>query len=313
MRDYVDVNVSTWSLMRVEPMGSKPDKLWLRDPDSHDDGPVSWLFKPRGIQREEDRQFPRGEDWAEKIVAALAVELAIPAAGVELAHRDDQLGIISRNVVEGRALVLGNEVLAGADPDYDPDRQRAVPGYAVEAVVAALEALGATAPITSPGIDAASIFAGYLVLDALVANMDRHHENWGVLIDQWGIAPPVLSPTFDHASSLGFQLSDEERTERLDTADGNRTIDRYAERGQSRHFAGSPGLVNLAQDALGRFCTGSCRDGYLRRLEALDDQALWSIVDAVPDGRMSLPARRFCARLMGINRRRLLDGIERSR
>ena len=207
MRDYVDVDVSTWSLMRVEPMGSKPDKLWLRDPDSHDDGPVSWLFKPRGIQREEDRQFPRGEDWAEKIVAALAVELAIPAAGVELAHRDDQLGIISRNVVEGRALVLGNEVLAGADPDYDPDRQRAVPGYTVEAVVAALEALGATAPITSPRIDAASIFAGYLVLDALVANMDRHHENWGVLIDQRGIAPPVLSPTFDHACHLSGSSS----------------------------------------------------------------------------------------------------------
>ncbi len=313
MRDYVDVDVSTWSLMRVEPMGSKPDKLWLRGSDSHDDKPVSWLFKPRGMQREKNRQFPRGEDWAEKIVAEVAAALAIPAAGVQLAHRGDQFGIISRNVTEGRALVLGNEILSGADPDYDPDRQRNVPGYTVEAVVSALEGLGATAPISSQGIDAASIFAGYLVLDALVANMDRHHENWGVLVDQRGLAPPLLAPTFDHASSLGFQLSDEERTERLDTADGNRMLDRYAERGRSRHFAGSPGLVNLALDALDRFCTGSCRDGYLGRLEALNDQTLSSVVDAVPDGRMSLPARRFCARLMGINRRRLLDGVKRSR
>lgn len=41
------------------------------------------------------------------------------------------------------------------------------------------------------------------MLDALVANLDRHHENWGIVVDPSGLLPTELAPTFDHASSLG--------------------------------------------------------------------------------------------------------------
>jgi len=50
------------------------------------------------------------------------------------------------------------------------------------------------------------------VLDAVIGNTDRHHENWGILLRRtkrrW---MGMLAPTFDHASSLGRELRDETR------------------------------------------------------------------------------------------------------
>jgi hypothetical protein len=40
---------------------------------------------------------------------------------------------------------------------------------------------------------------------------DRHHENWGVVVmtDEYGETSFSLAPTFDHASSLGRNESDD--------------------------------------------------------------------------------------------------------
>ena len=66
-------------------------------------------------------------------------------------------------------------------------------------------------------LSAWDVFAGYLVLDASSATRDRHEENWAV-IHSGGISRS-LSPTFDHASSLGFLLDDMAKEERLTTND----------------------------------------------------------------------------------------------
>src|SRR5690606_14933665 len=51
---------------------------------------------------------------------------------------------------------------------------------------------------------------GYLVLDAVIGNTDRHHENWGILRKKTGTGyVGYLAPSFDHASSLGRELHDE--------------------------------------------------------------------------------------------------------
>ena len=53
------------------------------------------------------------------------------------------------------------------------------------------------------------MFADYLVLDALIGNTDRHHENWGLLMKQVGDhLQGILAPTFDHVSALGRELLD---------------------------------------------------------------------------------------------------------
>jgi hypothetical protein len=50
------------------------------------------------------------------------------------------------------------------------------------------------------------LFPGYLMLDALIGNTDRHHENWGARVLAGlgnGRRMAVLAPTYDHASSEG--------------------------------------------------------------------------------------------------------------
>jgi hypothetical protein len=54
--------------------------------------------------------------------------------------------------------------------------------------------------------------ARYFVLDALICNTDRHHENWGFLmtyqpVDSENVNDQLkMAPSFDHASSLGREL-----------------------------------------------------------------------------------------------------------
>ncbi|WP_172435571.1 HipA domain-containing protein, partial [Escherichia coli] len=48
-------------------------------------------------------------------------------------------------------------------------------------------------------------FVGYLLLDAWIGNTDRHHENWAFI----SLGEKIyLAPTYDHASSMGRELSD---------------------------------------------------------------------------------------------------------
>jgi hypothetical protein len=66
------VDVDEWEVVDFEPMGSKPGKLWLQPPAGSPFEERRWLFKPTTIQREHDREFLKGDDWAEKLVAEVA-------------------------------------------------------------------------------------------------------------------------------------------------------------------------------------------------------------------------------------------------
>jgi hypothetical protein len=290
-----EVDVTTWTYIGVEELGSKPNKRWLEH-----DGEL-WLFKPVTRQRHRGGSFQKGDDWAEKIAAELAHSLRLPAATIELARHSGTPGIISRNIAGDRDLVLGNEVLAGTQPDYPRHQRHGVDTYTVAAVLDALHALDVRTPDPeSTALGADGLFGGYLLLDALVGNTDRHHENWGVLRDRAGKRPPVLAPTFDHASSLGFQLSDEDRAERLRTNDRGRTVEAYARRPRSRHFAARPSLQALALEAC-----ASQAPLWIDRLEAVTATLVEEAVAAVPEDRMSHPARTFVVRMVIENERRL--------
>src|SRR5205807_9360721 len=87
------------------------------------------------------------------------------------------------------------------------------------------------------GIQSAlDVFIGYVMLDAWIANQDRHHENWGALWDGNALR---LAPTFDHGAALARNLLDSERAERLATKDRLRTVAAFATKGRSAFF-GSP-------------------------------------------------------------------------
>lgn len=297
---YSILDVSAWDETNDEQIGSKP-KIWLESEHKE-----RWLFKQ---VRTDSEGRPQGEDWAEKAASELALLFGIPAAAVELATRRGANGIISRKVhSDGYAMVHGNELLHQHDSAYPREDERHIRGYTLDAIEEALkECLPPPDTYPQSGWRALDVFAGYLFFDAWIANMDRHHLNWAVLTSV-PRAQPRLAPSFDHASSLGFQVRDSERARRLKTNDAGYSVGKWASRGKSIHFETGPTLVDLAHEALSRAQT-SARKHWIGQLSAISAENCLEILDRLPDSRVSESARTFAGEILKINRERLLDGI----
>jgi hypothetical protein len=296
------VDVDQWRWAHLEPMG-KPGKRWLEDPDGR-----LWLWKPVTEQREVVRTFVKGEDWAEKIGAELARHLGVSAADAELARRGGERGVILATVAPaGRALVHGNELLAAVVVQYPKDDRQEISDYTLDNVGAAFDHFSVGAPEGAASPDALSAFVGYLALDALIGNTDRHHLNWGVLrhVEDGRL---TLCPSFDHATSLGFQLSDDARARHLDTPGG---IKRYAARGRSRPFAGRPLLTDLL--IAGLQARPDARDAIADAFAHLSVDAVHAIVERVPADTMSQLCRTFVTQLLIVNQERVLDACNDDR
>jgi len=169
------VDVTGWEPADEEQLGTKP-KQWIRGPDDE-----LWLWKESTIHEDARHgAFRKGDDWSEVVAARVGQRLGVPVARVELATRGARFGVISRKVSddETEALVHGNELLdeigVGTGEPHDHT------GYTVEAVARSLGRAGP--PVPSDELTAAfDWFAGYLVLDALVGNTDRHQDNWATI------------------------------------------------------------------------------------------------------------------------------------
>lgn len=155
--------------------------------------------------------------------------------------------------------------------------------------------------------DAVGVFAGYLLLDALVCNQDRHHENWGL------IATPerglTLAPTFDHASSLGRNETDETRRKRLNTKDKGYSVESYVEKARSGFFENISSKKAMSTLDAFRECAKSNAGAgqyWLDRLAALNDADISDILLSIPDDFISPEARAFANAMLRINRNRLL-------
>lgn len=263
----------------TEQLGSKP-KFWVLLDDDR------WLFK--------EARPDTGEDWAEKAAAELAKAIGIRAATVQLAEYGRRRGCISLNFVDvsaGEALVHGNELLATRVTGYDKSKTFRQSDHTLENINAAIRSI-------FPADHADEILtelAGYMVLDALIGNTDRHHENWGLLIRvQAQPRAPTLSvaPSFDHASSLGRELRDERRVELL----ARNRVGWYLSKGRG-------GLFRSPEEPHGenplRFVHRIAR-AYpsffrlaLTRVAALSADNVRQIFESLPADRTSQPAKRF--------------------
>lgn len=287
--------------LNAEPLGTKR-KFWFRD------GERRMLFKA------EERGT--GEDWAEKIACELCALLGLPHVRYELAvELDGQTpGVVCETCAPPpTVLCLGNELLLAIDPDYPavPGRRYKVREHTVDAVVDALRPVQPTPAHWNtgmpPGITSAlDIFAGFVMLDAWIANQDRHHENWGVLLADNELH---LAPTFDHGASMARNLGDEERHDRMTTRDTGRRIGPFARRAKSALYADATATRPLTTlDAWRAFAARSPDAGsvWLARLAEINDDTIRAVVDEVPPHRMSQVCREFTVAVLAENRRRLL-------
>ena len=147
-------------------------------------------------------------------------------------------------------------------------------------------------------IDAKSRLAEYLVLDAMIGNTDRHHENWGVLRRRKNhVWYGVVAPSFDHASSLGRELLDDRR-DRLLTE--NR-VGNYVERGRGAIYWSTEGAHGPSPIELVRR-TAPCYPDIFRpaltKIEKLDETLVDDLLARMPEEWMSRSAKEFATALM---------------
>lgn len=271
----------------VEQLGSKP-KFWFWLQGDKD---RPWLFK---YAREET-----GEHWAEKIASEVAGALELRAARVELAEFNGKRGSASRSFVpqhEGYDLVHGDELLAGHVFGYDRTKTFRHSNHSIHNIVTAITAIFPDERLREAQLEQ---FAGYLVLDALIGNTDRHHQNWGVLRHTTPTSETAyeIAPTFDHASSLGRNEPAANLARRL----GEDTVLAYARRGRGGIYwqgADSKGAnpLDLVERAARRWPIYF--RPWLIKLNKLDDKAFRSITDRVPAGWMTDLQKEFCIRFL---------------
>lgn len=296
----MEIDVSAWTVIRDEPGGRDQDKRWIAE-DADAPREQHWLWKFR--QRTGGGSEAALTDCAEVFTSRLAAAIELPAAECRFAILDGELGLISRNVTpHGFNLNTGSTYLpevAGyrrrpsGTSGSDRGRMRVDEGYTLDAMATVLDQV--EPPPGIQGVSGFGVFAGYLVLDALIANSDRHPGNWAVLERQLD-GTRFLAPTYDHGSALGAGLTEVNRRDRDPKA--------FARKGKANPFAPRKQLlVDVALEAVRR----SGADRWLQRVAALDAVAIRETLEA-PPGRLSEVASIFMERVVLENQRRLCHG-----
>ena len=271
-------------MLEPEAMGSK-QKFWYRAPGEHQG---RWLFKCP--------QDNTGQHWAEKIAAEISGIVGIGSAPVDLAKFAGRQGSVSKSFVHsGLELVHGNQILSTLLPGYDPKKRFRQADHTLANVLTVVERIF-TEDATK--MDAKSRIAEYLVLDAVIGNTDRHHENWGILRQRRGNAwYGFVAPSFDHASSLGRELLDSRR-DRLLVED---RVGNYVNRGHGAVYwsaddAHSPSPLELVCRAA--LCFPALFSPALAKIDKLDETLIDDLLARMPEQWMSRSAKQFASALM---------------
>lgn len=281
----------------VEQLGTKP-KFWF-------------TYNERRCLFKEGRPGT-GENWAEKVACELCELLGIPHARYDLAIWKGRKGVVTPSFVpKGGRLVHGNELLARALPTYPRSQFYGVRLYSLRLVMHLLRnpyhiPIGWNG---FPGVSTAvDVFVGYLMLDAWIGNQDRHHQNVSLVVVVSPERSISLAPTYDHASSLGRNESDENRRDRLATRDKRRSMERYVERARSAFYSTSPSRKPLT--TLNAFWNAArmrpdAAKAWMERLANVTLQDTKTIFDNIPANWITDVAIEFAQKMLELNRARL--------
>ena len=321
------------TLDTAESLGTRM-KYWVRIGG----GSERWLLK-----------IPRkgtGEHWAEKIVAEIGNLIGVDCAQVELArytedvvfgagtgdrlddgqayrNRPDQLGTICKSFgreehdEEKRFLFAfhGVGALQFVVDGYDIERKFGQKDHNLKNIIGGMaEVMAVKSDDPMPRWrDAFEKLASYALLDGLVGNTDRHHENWMIAYvdeheDDHEVTLDVFTevlPSFDHASSLGRELDDEKRRRILES-DG---IRRYLKRGKGGVYVNSrrkkaPSPLRLAR-LLCRW-KPEFTAGTLNRINELSEPEIRTAIERVPGEFMSDIAKEFAFQVITTSKHELL-------
>jgi hypothetical protein len=285
-----------------EALGTK-EKFWLVPSSTTGLGVEAYLFK---IGRPQT-----GENWAEKVCCEILHHVEVPCANYEFAVHEQDAGVISKQFVGVNGQFLpANMLLETAVKGYDGQLRFRQRSYQISTSLNVLRLRSIARPRGTLAkyshLSATDMFVGYLLFDVLVGNTDRHHENWGVVVDYTNRYEPTytLAPTFDHASSLGRNESDEARERRLKTKDARDTVEAYSRRARSAFYASGTGTRSLLQtevlDALIRLQPAAVAY-WARIFSAIQPQVYRDIFARIDPKLISQAATEFALRMIHAN------------
>ncbi len=267
-------------------------------------------------------KFPRpdtGEHWAEKVAAEIGRLLDVQTAVVELARVGSELATVclsfltdkgashySRVPYPGR--LHGSEFLDMIVIDYDPQVVWSNRAHNIKTIVNAIAEVGSTSKIPN-WEKLLGDLASFALLDALIGNTDRHHDNWMLLYSlSDGHLRMRTAPSYDHASSLGRELTDERRERILSSTDG---VLSYLKRGRGGVFLTAqrraPSPLRLGQ-LLCRWNRPLACDWY-GRLHSVSDADFRAVINRVPPEFMTELAREFAFQVVATSKAELLWSI----
>jgi hypothetical protein len=304
---YPILDISDMQSDRDEQMGTK-EKSWFWGDPKH----WYWELKSDRFLFKAGRPGT-GENWAEKIACELCRSLKLPHAEYELSIYRQKKGVITPNFVPNESrLELGNEILARYIKGYEVSRKFKQTNHTLRAALAVVSDKNLLLPLgfnSFKNIDSSmDVFIGYLMLDVWVANQDRHHENWGTIVNEI-TRKAYLAPTFDHASSLGRNHSDDYREQRLKTRDQFFSMAAYVEKARSAFYNSPNGSLLSTLDAF-KFAAGkniNAAKSWIENLNNISSDEVTRIVNKVPDAEMSGSAKEFTLKILELNKTRLLS------
>ena len=306
-------------------------KFWIRVPGESN----SWLLK-----------FPRpntGEHWAEKVAAEIGNLIGVNCARVELARCEVRETMLGRSAAhgEGRRQVYqyplaticesflpaeqdleaaldqkifvfhGSEVLEMFVEGYDTGLRFGQREHSVKNISSSMSGLmGVGSSDSMPRWDVEiKALASYALLDGLIGNTDRHHENWTIayIVEESNVHLKV-PPSFDHASSLGRELTDERRRNILESG----AMLNYVYGGYGGIFVDSNRRRALPPLRLAQLLC-RWRPDFTRetcaRIAQISDSQIWDTIDKVPSEFMSDVAKEFAHKSISVRRLELLRSV----
>ncbi len=285
-----------------EQLGTK-FKFWFRGENGKD-----YLFK--------EGRLGTGENWAEVVSSRLCDILGIPHAIYDLASWRNQKGVISENFVPiGCRLVHGNELLIRKSKNAQCTQLYKRKEHPLRMVLAVMKSVSTKPPLGFNPFNnvksALDVFIAYLMFDAWIANQDRHDENWGLI--RTPEKQTYLAPTYDHASSLGRNESDQVKKFKLTTNDQRQNLQFYVERAKSAFF--SSGAVVKRLSTIDAFIKAakhskSAAINWIEKLESISDEKILSAFEHIPNTELSDIGIEFGQKILFLNKRRLIDSAK---
>lgn len=220
------VDISLWPLdeeFGIFPVGSKPKRaVFCPTP-----APYPFLIAGHRYLFKVSKDWRILQHWSEVTAYALARSVNMSAAPCFIAVDSDagEVGVLVEFFYghpgsnDFPRLISGADLLRRKVEDYeaDPDRHHTLNNVLV---------LGRTFSIE----DRLATWGRFLSFDALIGNTDRHPENWGFLAtkvgeDDWNFR---FAPSFDHGTSLAYQLRNEDIMREF----SDERLQRHLQRGQ---------------------------------------------------------------------------------